>query len=72
MALPSLAFDEELVLCRRCSREAEAERGSGKCRKSIVVSDAVEGTFVNLDGKSLQEESTRESGSGQQELIGLK
>ena len=41
-----------------------------------VVSDAVEGTSVNLDGKSRQEEQKgkyrRESGSGQKELIGIK
>ena len=49
--------------------------GEAEVREIIIVSDAVEGTFVDLDGKSLQEEqkeSTRESGSGQKELIGMK
>ena len=47
-ALPSLDSDAELVLCGCGSREAGA--------KIIIVSDAVEGTFVNLDGESFQEE----------------
>ena len=42
----------------------------------IIVPDAVEGTFVNLDGESLQEEQKgnyqRESGSGQKEWIRMK
>ena len=31
-------------------------KGEAEVPEVIVVSDAVEGTFVNLDGKSLQEE----------------
>ena len=32
-------------------------KGEAEVPEIIIVSDAVEGTFVNLDGKSLQEES---------------
>ena len=55
MALRSLDSDAELVQCRCGSKEAGAKRVSGSARNHYV-SDAVEGTFVNLDGKSLQEE----------------
>ena len=51
MALPSLDFDAELVVWRCCSREAGAKRP-----EITILSDAVEGTFMDLDGKSLQEE----------------
>ena len=61
MALPSFDSDAELVQYRCCSREAGAKERRAEVPEIIVVSDAVEGTFVN-----------RESGSGQQELIGMK
>ena len=55
MAPPSLDFDAESVLCRCCSREAGAKR-EAEVPEIIFVSDAMEGTLVDLDGKSLQEE----------------
>ena len=55
MALLSFDSDAELLLCRYCSREAGAKRES-ESAEIIIVSDAVEGTFVDLDGKSLREE----------------
>ena len=50
-------------------------KGEAEVPEIIIVSDAVEGTFVNLDGKSLQEESKgkyQRERSGQKELIGMK
>ena len=55
MAPPALDFDAESVLCRCCSREAGANR-EAEVPEIIIVSDAMEGTLVDLDGKSLQEE----------------
>ena len=59
---------------------AAARRLEPKCEAEvpeiIIVSDAVEGTFVNLDGKSLQEEQKgkyqREWKRPKEELIGMK
>ena len=47
MALTSLDFDAELVCHRGCGGPED-----------LIVSDAVRGTKVDLDGKSLQEEQT--------------
>ena len=51
-------------------------KGEAEVPEIIIVSGAVEGSFVKLDGKSLQEEQKgkyqRVSGSGQKELIGRK
>ena len=33
-----------------------SQKGEAEVPEIIIVSDAVEGTFVDLDGKSLQEE----------------
>ena len=50
-------------------------KGEAEVPEIIIVSDAVEGTFVNLDGKSLQEEPKgkyQRERSGQKELVGMK
>ena len=78
MALPSLDSDAELVLCRCAAAGRLEPKGEAEVPEINIVLDAVEGTFVNLDGESLQEEQKgkyqreRESGSGQKELIGTK
>ena len=56
MALPSLD-------------SAAEPKGEAKVLEIIIVSDAVEGTFVNSDGRRA---STTECGNGQKELIGMK
>ena len=75
MALPSLDFDAELVLCRCCSREADAKRGSGSagnhCRVGCGGRHFREPGWVESFKRS-KRKSTTESGSGQQELVGLK
>ena len=47
MAFPSLDSDAELVLCRRGSSEVKP-KGEAEVPEIIIVSDAVEGTFVDL------------------------
>ena len=42
--------------CADAAAERLEPKGEADVPEIIIVSDAVEGTFVNLDGKSLQEE----------------
>ena len=67
MALPSFDSDAELVLFDAAVERLEP-KGKAKVLEIIIVSDAVEGKAFWRNRRK----STRESGSGQKELIGLK
>ena len=55
MAFLSLDFDAELVVYRVAAGRLEPE-GKAEVQKITIVSDAVGGTKVDLDGRSFQEE----------------
>ena len=62
MALSSFDFGAELVLCHAAAGRLEP-KGEAEVPKIIIVSDAVRGTKVDLDGKGLQEKHAEERSS---------
>ena len=61
--------------CVDAAVERLEPKGKAEVPEIIIVSDAVESTFVDLDGKAFRRnrrKSTREGGSGQKELTELK
>ena len=64
------SLETEVQRCQRAVSSCEAPEGEAEVQENIIVSDAVEGTHVDLDCKSRREQAEERSSRRETEAPG--